>query len=217
MTIDSKCQSNAISQDFVRDTWTSRLILHNDDIILDKHCPRLHAYWSISIGLLNSTKHFRLLLDLPRFVVLLQLQNRKKSGEQKRMFTGSKNLHILGKICPSTKKILIFPYDDISPLKFWRKDQKKDSEVAHFLMSSSMVFSCSDGLKEAIARGPSFCHMFRRNFTLFWEILAKTVAPDIFPTLPENFKFFTTSPVPVRMSSQAFMVLWRTSADVKFY
>ena len=78
MTIDSKCQSNAISQDFVRDTWTSRLILHNDDIILDKHCPRLHAYWSISIGLLNSTKHLRLLLDLPRFVVLLQLQNRKK-------------------------------------------------------------------------------------------------------------------------------------------
>lgn len=106
MTIDSKCQSNAISQDFVRDTWTSRLILHNDDIILDKHCPRLHAYWSISIGLLNSTKHFRLLLDLPRFVVLLQLQNRKKSGEQKRMFTGSKNLHILAL---ARKKFLFSP------------------------------------------------------------------------------------------------------------
>ena len=110
MTIDSKCQSNAISQDFVRDTWTSRLILHNDDIILlDKHCPRLHTYWSISIGLLNSTKHFRLLLDLPRFVVLLQLQNRKKSGNKRECSREVKIYTYWGKFALARKKFLFSP------------------------------------------------------------------------------------------------------------
>ena len=54
------------------------------------------------------------------------------------------------------------------------------------------------------------CSGFLR-FLPFWAcfaiIFAKTVAPKIFSHLAQNFSiFFTTSPVPDRMSGQAFKV-----------